>query len=334
MSRPSPTPTTNVLPDDAARITGGADVVKWRVKALVRFWPMWEPCGIYCGTPRLTTRLQRLLHQARAKARETRAMTDEEWDQTGPGQALDAFESVVLSLGIVTAGGTLGGAVLSWMARAVQDSLTPRRARQLNAARDATVTTAMGVMSTWSAFEAWAQDFTKGLMREDPHVLEQQAVQDRKYTMSDLLAPEEDRIDTVYRALNASLGRKRGVDRFEDLFRIFNLSAGVPKVIKDKFYAAQMVRHVWAHNAGIADAAFTRKARQLGYEEGDLVTVSLEQLSEYMAAVITYAMIVSNRHRACHDLGPLPMEEKPSQTPIGLAYHGLYANSASQTTSH
>lgn len=258
-------------------------------------------------------------------------MTEDEWDQTGPGKALDAFEAVVLSVGLVTAGGSLGGSLFSWLASAARDGLTPRRARQLNRARDATITTAMAVVATWSSFEAWAQDFTKGLMRADPHVLEKQSVQERRYTLSELLAPEEDRIDVVYRALNASLGRKRGVDRFEDLFKIFDLSAGVPSIIKDKFYAAQSVRHVWAHNAGVADAAFVRQARHLGYDEGDLVTVSLPQLSEYMAAIITYAMIVSNRDRARYGLGPLPIEEKPSQSPIGQAYLGLYGTTEPQS---
>jgi hypothetical protein len=252
-------------------------------------------------------------------------MTDDEWNATAAGRAMYSFEAFVFSIGLVMlVGGTIGGRVMSLIGQAMKAGLSPRRAGQLDPARDAAVPAALTVIATWSAFEGWVQDFAKGVMASDPSIMESQLIQERKYTMSDLLAPAEEKLDVVYRSIQASLGRKSGVDRYEDLFKILGLSASVPPIIKEKFYAAQMVRHVWVHNAGVADAQFSRKAPHLGYQEGQLVVVTLQQVSEYMSAIITYAMIVANRHRAIHGLGPLPMDDKPGETPIGKAYLGLY----------
>lgn len=254
-------------------------------------------------------------------------MTEDEWDASDAGQAFLSFEAFVLSIGLMTVGGAVGGGVLNLLAIAAQraDKLTPRLARQFDPKRNEAIPAALAVIATWSAFEAWVQDFVKILMRSDPYILENRAVQERKYSMSDLLAPEADRLDVVYRALYASLGRKRGVDRYEDLFKVVGLSAAVPPLIKDTFYAAQSVRHVWVHRAGVADAEFVRQAPHLGYLEGELVAIPYKEMSEYMSAVITYAFIVANRHRAIHGLGPIPMEGQPGETAIGQAYRGLYS---------
>lgn len=84
---------------------------------------------------------------------------------------------------------------------------------------------------------------------------------------------------------------------------------------------------MWAHNAGYADANFISKATpHLNYRTGDLVRMTLKgkESSRYLSAVMTYGMIVANRERAVHGLGPIPMKGKPGETNFGRAYKSLY----------
>ena len=122
---------------------------------------------------------------------------------------------------------------------------------------------------------------------------------------------------------------KSGVDRFEAVLELLNLSEQVPKPITDEFYKAQMVRKVWAHNAGIADAKFVRQAAHLGFKQGDLVAITTEQLFDYLGAILVYTWIIMNRHRALHRLDPMPLGDDPMpalkvSSPLKDAYESLY----------
>ncbi len=90
-------------------------------------------------------------------------MTEEEWDVSDVGRAMLSFEAFVTSIGLVTVGGAVGGKVMNLLGHvAIQaDRLTPRQTKQFDAVRNEAIPSALAVIATWSAFEAWAQDFVK-----------------------------------------------------------------------------------------------------------------------------------------------------------------------------
>lgn len=255
-------------------------------------------------------------------------MTDEEWDETPAGKAMSSFKAffsrVVMAIGLSLATNQqLAPIVNSIVARAAKDSTLAKAA---DPAGSEPILTAVGVIATWSGFEGWVQDFVKGVMTSDPDVLKTQPIRQRKYRMDDLLAPAEDKLDIVFQAIQSSLDRKNGVDRFEDLFGIFGLSGSVPNKIKENFYAAQMMRNVWVHNAGVADAQFIRKAKHLGYKKDQLVVITPERMKDYLSAIAYYALIVANRQRAIHGLGPIDDDTGTQGNSILSAeYRGFYS---------
>jgi hypothetical protein len=86
-----------------------------------------------------------------------------------------------------------------------------------------------------------------------------------------------------------------------------------------------MVRHVWAHRAGIADAKFIRQAAHLGYGQGDLVATTNEQLQAYLSAVLLYAMIIIKRHRAVFGLDPMSIDKVENDSSgLADAFRSLY----------
>ena len=88
---------------------------------------------------------------------------------------------------------------------------------------------------------------------------------------------------------------------------------------------AYIIPNVWAHNAGYADNTFITKApAELTAPSGQLVTLSRQDAQRYLSVIMTYGMIVANRERAVHGLGPIPMAGKPGDTEWGQAYHSLY----------
>jgi hypothetical protein len=258
-------------------------------------------------------------------------MTEEEWRETAAAQAVLTFVCFMMSVMMNTIGGVVGGLLtkgLSWLAKKKAEEDGAAKPELLtsfyNPDRDEALRTALIVVAAWSAFEACIEDFCKGVLQANMAIIGNPDFEKIKIPVGELLAPEDEKLDNVYQAMQDSVGKSQGVNRFEGLLKLVGLNGQVPKVIKEGFFAAQMVRNVWAHKAGTADLKFVRQAPHLGYTQGELVSITTEQLTDYLTAILAYAAIITNRHRAEHGLGPMPIGDDMRPTPILDAYRGMY----------
>jgi len=151
-----------------------------------------------------------------------------------------------------------------------------------------------------------------------------------------MFATDAEKIQSLYHAIEDLVGLKSGTGRYEDILKFVELDGAVPKIIKDHLYNAQLIRNVWAHSAGTADAKFVEKGPHLRWNQGDLVKLTLEETRDYLSAVLYYGMIITNRHRDKCGLPPAPVGDKAATTPLGAAYVGMYPSlqkdSESQST--
>lgn len=263
-------------------------------------------------------------------------MTEEEWGATPSAAAVVTFVTFMMRVVKLAAGGIF----ISNATRQFNETMTerldplafaqaadhPELAPHMDKVRgmfdsdqDEALQNGLILIAAVSAFEACFEDFCKGMLQTDPSVLEDKDLPKPKFTMTQFLSTsEEDKRDVVYQSIQASVGKGNGIGRCEAILKYFDLSEAVPSPIKDAFYNAQVIRHVWAHRTGVADKQFVQKAPQLGFKQDELVAVKLADLSEYLIAILAYGMILINRHRALFgfDPYPIPAESAPNSAVV------------------
>lgn len=263
-------------------------------------------------------------------------LTPEDYDATAPGAATKLFIKFGLSATMILIGSELGGIATNLVVRVAElrAKHRPDSEKLANALGmfDRQHQTGMRrgllVIGVWSAFEAWAEDFTKGLMQNDRKRFEGKTFGSVTVTPAHL--DTDVGRDDVWSEIEKRLDRNLyGIDRYESLFATLDLSGdvldGSAVDIKPPFLNAFAIRNVWAHNAGYADTKFVQRSSGLGFAVGDLVTMAYDdQFQLCISALIMYPMIVSNRHREANGVDPMPLTGKPRDTPLGQAYLARY----------
>jgi len=199
--------------------------------------------------------------------------------------------------------------------------------------RDDAMRGGMYLTAILSALEACVEDITKAAIEADRTITESPECERLRLSASGIFSRDEEKIQTLYHAIEESVGLKSGANRYEDILRFVHLDGAVPDIIRDHLYNAQLVRNVWAHSAGTADAKFVKQATHLRWEVGDLVKLTLEEARDYISAVLFYGMIVTNRQRKKFDLPPVQLGEKAAATPLGAAYVAMYPSLQSDSES-
>ena len=125
-------------------------------------------------------------------------------------------------------------------------------------------------------------------------------------------------IDDVCEAmptLSASSRRKpkTPVEKKERQLAMAGLSSTVPPNLTDNVNASKLTRNIWAHKAGKADQYFVDNCPGTSFSAGDTVTVDREVLKDYLAGMVTYAIIILNRYRDQQD-GLQPVENFAGNT--------------------
>lgn len=270
-------------------------------------------------------------------------MTNDEWLDTPAADAITNFLAVMIGTLASAMGGAVGG-ILTKIGTSffmylldesktergdadANDMLTQKLRQQLDPDREDPRRNGLIIVSMWSAFESSFDDFAKALIMEHPEALKGKDISKIRVPITQLFADGEEKAEVVLDGIKDAVGKGAGVSRCEDILKYLDLSEGVPKEIKDAVYHSQMIRHIWAHRVGIADAQFVQKAGRLGFGEGDLVSLDTQQLIDYISAITFYAIIIMNRHRKFHGLEPvtgiLDNNEKTNGT-LREAFHNLY----------
>ncbi|BBZ37875.1 hypothetical protein [Mycobacterium conspicuum] len=248
-------------------------------------------------------------------------MTDEEWETALPGQAVAAFKRSTYSLAVVAGAN-------DYVATGLRHGMPADMAALIDRDFQLALFQATPIIASVSIFEAYVEDFFKAVMTTNWEALEHERILAFKGPAHDLPAPEGEGLDKAYRAMKNAAGKKPGVGRYEDLLRFIGLSGDAPDLVKVEFYNAQAVRHVWAHNAGIADDNFVRLAPYLGYSKGDLVDIGMRRSKDFILANSVYGMVIANRYRKQCGLDYLPLgPETEGEGAILKAFRDFYNSS-------
>ena len=264
-------------------------------------------------------------------------MTPEQYDAAAPCAATRSFVKFMLSAMMIVLGSELGGVVTNLLGRLAElrAKRTPDDEKLADAVsmfdkdHQAGMRKGLMVIGAWSAFEAWVEDFTKGLMQTDPNRFCGKSF--GSLTVNPEQLTTDDGRDEVWDAIERRLERNLyGIDRYEHLFATLDLSGdvldGSAVDIKPSFLNAFAIRNVWAHNAGYADLKFVERSTGLGFAVGQLVDPKYDEPFQLcISALIMYPMIVANRHRETNGIAPMPLTGKPLDTPLGQAYSARYS---------
>lgn len=285
-------------------------------------------------------------------------MTKDEWLETPAAEAITNFLAVMMGTLASAMGGAMGGIVTKiGSAFALylmdenqrettdaNDKLVQKLRKQLDPNYEDPRRNGLTIVATWSAFESSFDDFAKALIMERPDALKDKEISRIKVPITQLFADGAQKAEVVLDGIKDAVGKGAGISRCEEILKYLDLGGPVPKEIKDAIYHSQMIRHIWAHRVGIADAQFVQKANRLGFTEGELVSVDTKQLTNYLNAMLMYSMIIMNRHRLVHGLEPVTDIFKTGQEEdktLTDAFHRLYVaadsergTSASDTSSN
>ncbi|WP_264026818.1 hypothetical protein [Mycolicibacterium insubricum] len=156
---------------------------------------------------------------------------------------------------------------------------------------------AHALLGLWGAFERFVEDTFTALIVAQPELLEGERFARIKLSMRAALASGEERAQAVLYEItrNTSGPKKLGVNQFEDLLDHLSLSGEVPENVKDSVFAAQQVRHVWAHRGGVADAQFVGRYPTRA-QVGEKLMIDISEFSRYMHGLHMYGLVIVNRY--------------------------------------
>lgn len=272
-------------------------------------------------------------------------LTEDEWSASEHGRAADSFIKTAIALGVVLASAEFGslitnkiGPVAAWaMAKGSRFGVKPETAENLLAQQkyfemldpelDQAVRSSAIVIGACSAIEAYIEQFTKIRMRDHPELLDGTKFEASSVAAKKSLTDADDIFEGQWRSIKSSPGKEPDQhERFEKILGVVGQSGSTPTLIESGVNTAYAVRNVWAHNAGTADKSFASKlsAQPLGFQVGDLVNLSSKASSRYLSVILTYGMMIANRERIHHGLGPIPLERNAGETDYGQAYKAMY----------
>lgn len=205
----------------------------------------------------------------------------------------EAFSSHIRNVGIVLEASKIGLKLLVDTRPADQPHLI-----QEEVANDYPVINTQLTVYLWSALESATLSFLTSWVSTIPSALDNDQIRKIKISLAEyeMMVPEA-RWQYLIKQLEDNLNApfKQGVNRFENLLKVFGLDGAVDKDIKDTLFELQQVRNVIVHQRGIADHRFVEKCSHLGYEHGQEVRVTSEQVNRYVGAVVNYVHIVLTR---------------------------------------
>ncbi|MFN6543902.1 hypothetical protein [Mycolicibacterium nivoides] len=237
-------------------------------------------------------------------------MDDSTYDASPPGLAymnFHAFMERILRLSSMARSGIglTGGLGKILLKLASKDGKYTDQLAQIEELTEDPLIHSMAIMAAWGAFDAFIDDFCKGVMVIDPSILEDKDIRNKQIKVSHLLAPPEVKLELVYGAIKSSIDTRKIEERVEQTLGFFNLDTPeTAPSITAAFIDSYKIRNVWAHSAGVADPKFAKEASHLGFKVGDEVRLTLDDTAHYLGAILYYGLAINNRLRLKHNLLP------------------------------
>ena len=151
------------------------------------------------------------------------------------------------------------------------------------------------LVGQWGALEAGVEDMLVGILVNEPKVLEKEEFARVKVPLSkyELLDKEERMrflLGEVQRA--QSFGIARGVNTFENVLQVFDLSGSVEEDVRIGLWEMNHMRNVLVHRDSRADLRLIQACPSLNLKIGDRVLISHERYGYYSNVLIDYIRLV------------------------------------------
>jgi hypothetical protein len=154
------------------------------------------------------------------------------------------------------------------------------------------------LVGVWGALEAAVEDMLVGILTNEPQLLASESFAKIKITLADFeLLDREDRMRLLLQELARSQGAtpRQGIDKFEALLRMFDLSGPFDDQFKKILWEMHNVRNVIVHRRSLADRRLVKNCPWLFLKAGDSVVITHDALHGYSVAVLTYLTDIINR---------------------------------------
>ncbi|MFD8667787.1 hypothetical protein ACFV1U_20630 [Streptomyces microflavus] len=209
-----------------------------------------------------------------------------------------------------------------------EDSERSARSLQLKDLSNSEITSdfpllhAHSIMGEWGAMECLIEDLVEAWVVFRPETLERTHFARVRVPLATILGMSEvDRsrllVSEVQRDLKVDL--TSGATKFEKLLEAAGLGGPVDPRVREALYEAQNVRNVWAHRGGIADKRLVEACPQLGFREGEKVSIGKEGLQRYRDALWIYSATVLNRCQKILGLKPVYFDTHNFKGALGVS---------------
>ncbi len=163
------------------------------------------------------------------------------------------------------------------------------------------------LVSQWGALEAGIEDMLVGILVNEPRLLEKDDFAKAKIPLSKYeLLDKEERMRLLLSDVQRtqSSGIAQGVNTFENVLQVFDLSGSVEEGLRTGLWEMNHVRNVVVHRDSRADLRLIQACPSVNLKVGDRVFVTHERYSYYANALIDYIRLVICRLGKRYDAPP------------------------------
>lgn len=165
--------------------------------------------------------------------------------------------------------------------------------------------TALILLSSWAAFEAYVDDACKAMLHMDPTLVTRGHLERVTLSQAEQQRDQGGQFDAyLRRGTYLCQGSPPPVDKIEWQLGLVGLDGAVPPDLADNVNASKHIRNVWAHKAGKADQYFVDNCPGTSLGVGDTVTVTKDSFLRDLYGITSYAFIIINRFRDANGMRP------------------------------
>jgi hypothetical protein len=157
---------------------------------------------------------------------------------------------------------------------------------------------ASALVAAWGSLEAAIQDAAVGILLNEPKTFDKDEFMKVRVPLSAFeVMDREDRVRYLISEVQRPqvAGGAQGVDTFEKLLQLFDLSGKVEEDVKKTLWEMNHVRNIIVHRDSRADSRLVRACPWLNAKVGDRLMVDYSQFGRYSDAVFEYVKTIVNR---------------------------------------
>ena len=181
---------------------------------------------------------------------------------------------------------------------------------------------ASALVAAWGSLEAAIVDVAVGILLNEPKAFDKDEFMKVRVPLSTFEGlDKEDRVRYLISEVQRpqAAGGGQGVDSFENLLHLFDLSGKVEENVKKTLWEMNHMRNIIVHRDSHADSRLVRACPWLNTKVGERLMVNHSQFGRYGDAVFEYVKTIVHRLVARYGVPSFPwttaeaINPKPSQ---------------------